>query len=47
MQEFQAGNNSDRINDENIVILDTLLEYECISKNEHKQILIKCDLLHI
>ena len=46
MQEVQAGNNSDKISDENIVILDNLLEYKCISKKQHKQVLIKCSLLH-
>ena len=46
LQEKQAGNNSDIINDEIIAIVDKLLEYECISKKEHKQILIKCNLLN-
>ena len=46
LQEKEAGNNSDLINEEIIVILDILLEYKCISKKHHKQILIKCNLLH-
>ena len=46
LQEKQAGNSSDKINDEIVVIFDKLLEYKCISKNQHKQILIKCNLLH-
>ena len=46
LQEKQAGNNSDIINDEIVAIVDKLLEYKCISKNQHKQILIKCNLLH-
>ena len=46
LQEKQAGNNSDIINQEIIVIIDKLLEYKCISKKQHKQILIKCDLLN-
>ena len=46
LQEKQAGNNSDIINDEIIAIVDKLLEYKCISKKEHKQILIKCNLLN-
>ena len=45
LQEKQAGNNSDKINDEIVAIVDKLLEYKCISKKEHKQILIKCNLL--
>ena len=46
LQEIQAGNNSDKINEEIIAIVDKLLEYKCISKKQHKQILIKCNLLH-
>ena len=46
LQEKQAGNNSDSINKEIIAIVDKLLEYKCISKKQHKQILIKCNLLH-
>ena len=45
LQEKQAGNNSDIINEEIIAIVDKLLEYKCISKKQHKQILIKCNLL--
>ena len=45
LQERHAGNNSDIINDEIIAIIDKLLEYRCISKKQHKQILIKCNLL--
>ena len=45
LQEKHAGNNSDIINDEIVVIVDKLLEYKCISKKQHKQILIKCNLL--
>ena len=45
LQEKHAGNNSDIINDEIIVIVDKLLEYKCITKKQHKQILIKCNLL--
>ena len=45
LQEKQAGNNSDKIIQEIIVIIDKLLEYICISKKQHKQILIKCNLL--
>ena len=45
LQEKHAGNNSDLINQENVAIVDKLLEYKCISKKEHEQILIKCNLL--
>ena len=45
LQKKQAGNNSDIINDEIVAIVDKLLEYKCISKKEHKQILFKCNLL--
>ena len=46
LQEKHAGNNSDIINNEIVAIIDKLLEYKCISKKQHKQILIKCDLLN-
>ena len=46
LQEKQAGNNSDIIDQEIIAIVDKLLEYKCISKKEHKQILLKCNLLY-
>ena len=45
LQEKHAGINSDIINDEIVIIVDKLLEYKCISKKQHKQILIKCNLL--
>ena len=45
LQEKHAGNNSGIINDEIVAIVDKLLEYKCISKKQHKQILIKCNLL--
>ena len=45
LQEKHAGHNSDIINQEIIAIVDKLLEYKCISKKEHKQILLKCKLL--
>ena len=46
LQERNAGNNSDIINDEIVAIVDKLLEYKCISMKQHKQILIKCNLLN-
>ena len=46
LQEKHAGNNSDIINQEIVAIIDNLLEYKCISKKQHKQILIKCNLLN-
>ena len=45
LQEKHAGNSSDIINEEIIAIIDKLLEYKCLSKKQHKQILIKCNLL--
>ena len=45
LQEKHAGNNSNIINEESVAIVDKLLEYKCISKNQHKQILKKCNLL--
>ena len=46
LQEKHAGNNSDIINDEIVAIVDKLLEYKCISRKQHKQILFKCNLLN-
>ena len=46
LQEKHAGNNSDIIIEEIVAIVDKLLEYKCISKKKHKQILIKCNLLN-
>ena len=45
LQEKHAGNNSNTIIQEIVSILDKLLEYKCMSKKRHKQILIKCNLL--
>ena len=45
LQEKQASNISDIINREIVTIVDDLLEYECISKKQHKQFLIKCNPL--
>ena len=45
LQEKHAGNNSDKINEEIVAIVDKLFEYKCISKEQYKQILIKCNLL--
>ena len=45
LQEKHAGNNSDIINDEIVAIVDKLLEYKCLSKKQHKQILLRCNLL--
>ena len=45
LQEKHAGNNSDIINDEIVAVVDKLLAYKCISKKQHKQILINCNLL--
>ena len=41
LQQKQAGNNSNIFNAEIVAIVDKLLEYNCISQKQHKQILIK------
>ena len=46
LQEKNAGNNSEFINEEIIVIVDKFLEYRCITKKQHKQILNKCNLIN-
>ena len=46
LQERQAGNTSDIFNHEMVAIVDKLLEYKCISKKQHEQLLFKCNLLH-
>ena len=46
LQEKQAGNNSDIINQKFVAIVDKFLEYKNISKKQHKQILLKCNLLN-
>ena len=46
LQEKHAGNNSNLIDEEIVALIDKLLEYKCISKKQHKQILIKCNLLN-
>ena len=45
LQEKQAGINSILINEESIVV-DKLLDYKCIPKKQHTQVLINCNLLH-
>ena len=45
LQEKHGGNNSNLIDEEIVAIIDKLLEYKCISKKQHKQILNKCNLL--
>ena len=45
LQEKHGGNISNLIDEEIVAIIDKLLEYKCLSKKQHKQILIKCDLL--
>ena len=46
LQEKQAGNSSHIINEEIVAKVDNLIEYKCISKKQHKQTSIKCNLLH-
>ena len=41
----EKRNNSDIINEEDIIIIDKLLEYKRMSKKQHRQLLIKCNLL--
>ena len=41
LQQKQAGKNSNIFNVEIVAIVDKLLEYNCMSKKQHKQILIK------
>ena len=46
LQENQAGNNSNIIKEEIVIINDKLLEYKRIASKRHKQTLIECNLLH-
>ena len=46
LPEKQAGKNSDIINQEKVAVVDKLLENKSMSKKQHKQLLIKCNLLH-
>ena len=46
LEEKEAGNNFEIINEKIVAKIDKLLEYKCISKKQHKQILIKGSLLH-
>ena len=46
LQEKHGEINSDIINEKTGAIVDKFLEYKCISKKQHKQLLIKCNLLH-
>ena len=47
LQEKHAGNNSDIANQEIVAIVEKFLEYKCISKKQHKQILIKYINTHV
>ena len=44
--ERHGGKNSDIINEENVVLVDNSLEYNCTSTKQHKQSLLKCNPLH-
>ena len=44
LQERHSGNKSDMFNEEIVAIVDKLLEYKCISRKQHKRILLKCNL---
>ena len=46
LQEKQAGNDSDLINDELVAMVDKSIEYECISTKQQKQTLSKSNQLH-
>ena len=46
LEEKHAGNDSDIINDEIVAIIDKLLEYKCITKKQHKQVLFRCNLIN-
>ena len=46
LQEKQAGNNSNIINEEMVVIIDKLLEYKCMTPTQHKKLLNNFNLLH-
>ena len=46
LQEKHAGNNCNKFNVVIVAIVDKLLEYKCIFKKQHKQLLFKCNLLH-
>ena len=46
LHQQQTGNISDRVNQEIVAIVDKLLEYKRTFEKQHKQFLIKCNLLH-
>ena len=46
LQEKHGGNTSDLIIQEIVAIVEKILEYKCISKKQHEQLSIKCNLLH-
>ena len=46
LQEQQAGKIPDLINEEIVAIVDKLLEDNCVSNKQHKQVLFKSNLLH-
>ena len=44
LQEKQAGNNSNKINEEIVAIVDKFLEYKYITPTQHKKIHKKLNL---
>ena len=46
LQEKQARNISNLIDEDIVAKTDKALEYKCISKKQNQQILIECNLLH-
>ena len=45
IQEKRAGNNSDMINQEMVVIISKLLEYKCITPTQNKKLFKKLNLI--
>ena len=45
LQEKQAGIISYLIREKIVALFDKLLEYKCISKKQHKQLSMKCNLI--
>ena len=44
LQAKHAINNSNINNEEIVAMIDNLFEYKCLSKKQHKQMLVKCNL---
>ena len=46
LQEKQASSNSEKVIEEIVAIVDSFLEYKCITTKQNKLILFKFNLLH-